>query len=265
MNTHKISQKDIELVQAIESEAIRGFGLTPQSIQAVRVNASGYTGPYSVSSPISDLSRNSIDVYICPEWITAPGPIAVLQIARGFLDRCGTYAYGCAVGKDSQGLIYPRDRNLPFPIPLYTPPSDTSPLGECYAMYLAMSHAVYQQRNSVVGAWPPNKALYIDNIIKAPTVDSSGKTVWNLGEGEINYYNGNGNLKIQLNQDTYQRGPFTQDDWSGAMDHEILHNLGWTHDDNYNPKCYMIVHEGCVSGHPRGLSRYLESHIIADR
>ncbi len=254
-----------DLRRAVEEAALRATGFTPNSIPHPPLK-DGYLGPYPADVYDGNLVRWSVDLYLGPEWAASPGPLTTMSLVRGFLGRCTSSAYTYTWGKAaSDTLIKPRNRDYAFPIQLYRPPSDKTSLGECYAMLLAMSHAVYQQRKKISDPWPPNKALYIDNIVKPPVVDKNGNTTWNLGEAEKNYYNDHGSLKIQLNQNTFLRGPFTWDDWSGAIDHEVLHNLGWEHDDNYDPRCYMLVHEGCVSGHPRSLARYLKMRIQADR
>lgn len=69
--------------------------------------------------------------------------------------------------------------------------------------------------------------LYIDNMENDPNA---------LGRGRVNYFYRYGHLRIQLNTDfldnkdsrnyEYEDPKF----WAGVIIHEILHNLGWTHE-----------------------------------
>jgi hypothetical protein len=71
---------------------------------------------------------------------------------------------------------------------------------------------------------------------------------WTLGRANVNSFSGNA-LTININNQPLQSHIFPRYDWRDTMVHEILHCLGWEHDDEYSPTCSMIAASRLASGH----------------
>ncbi len=89
--------------------------------------------------------------------------------------------------------------------------------------------------------------LDINQYSKAPRITLRGGRAWSCGFADVNSYNSDRSLVINLNERAIREAGFSDDFWASTIAHEILHTLGWGHPKGSYPDDLPIeIWQWCI-------------------
>lgn len=134
----------------------------------------------------------------------------------------------------------PRSRPFPHVLPYLTPPPRTR--DEIYVEEAGLVTAAVHFAFSRSGI-----TLDVNHYSEEPTVKPGRATAWSCGFANVNSYNSDLALAINLNERAIRDAGFSNNFWASTVGHEVLHTVGWGHPKGKYPADLPIeIWQWCI-------------------